>query len=308
MSAKLTLLCGAILSLSAGATSLATLISSTDGVVVGTEFNPTQVDHAFTFHLTVDRVLSGNVPNGTTLNVVWNSRTNAPARKPLTFLSRNMVLEEGADGDWECISAGSTGNAEFFPELSLPVSDAVLPAELAYDPAATPLEDQILLEMVAASPEARPNRWVLLTVASGMRTPGALRAFRYVAKSKTLDQAVMGSTLLLQTGDASALLGVEALAAQLTPEVSGSLGLVNTVKFLFQSTDPVVIASLGRMATSDKTDPSLRDASASALARIHSAEAVPWLGSLLSSNSRANADLWRAGAELFCERSGHPVA
>lgn len=287
-STKLTLLSVAIFSLSVSATTLPVLVSSSDAVVVGTEFNPAQVGKAFTFYITVDRVLSGNVQNGTTLNVVWNSRKGAQLPANAVSSYRGIwFLRKAENGNWECISAGSTGNAEFFPELSLPVSDGPLPAELTYDPALTPLEDQILLEMVA-DPSARPNYAVAINVAAGMRSPGALRAFRYLAKSQIQRHAIVGITLLLLANDSSALAAMEPMVDQLKQDVSrpdGSDGMVNTIKFFFQTTDPAAIASLGRMATSDKTAAGLRDASASALARIYSAEAVPWLGMLLDSDS-----------------------
>lgn len=306
MSTKLTLLSAAIFSLSVSATTLPVLVSSSDAVVVGTEFNPVQVGGAFRFYLTVERVLSGNIPTGTTLDVVWNSRTNARLGYNDDKISYRGIwfLKKASDGGWECISAGSSGNAEFFFALSLPAPEGPLPAELFYDPATTPLEDKVLLEMVAGPPRA--NRQVLLQIIAGNRSPGALRAFKYLTKSQAHDQVLTGITALLQADDAAGLQALDALGGQIKPDEPGIDSIVFTLRFLFKGTDPAAISSLGRMATSDKTVPVLRDASANSLVKVHSAEAVPWLGMLLDSDSEQMQIYGAQGLSFFVNGVGIP--
>jgi hypothetical protein len=106
---------------SLSASPLTALVSGSDAIVAGSEFAETQAGNTITFNLNVERVFSGNVQSGATLNVVWNAKgfVSLPDKSP--GYRGIWFLKSGTNGVWECISAGASGNAEFFPDLSLPI-------------------------------------------------------------------------------------------------------------------------------------------------------------------------------------------
>jgi hypothetical protein len=161
---------------------IASLVSEADAVVVGTVSAPIQTGRQVSFNLQAERVFSGDVRPGAMLNVIWSARTPAEPPDGSQSLRGIWFLRKGAGGHWECIPAGTSGNAEFFPELSLPVSPTALPGALAYDASTTTLADQIILEMAGGTP--RPNARMILGLAADMNSPGALKAFRYLAASQ----------------------------------------------------------------------------------------------------------------------------
>lgn len=213
-------------------------------------------------------------------------------------------LRKAPDGNWECLPALSSGNAEFFPELSLPVSDLRLPPQLSYDAATTPLADQIVLEATAGRPRANPR--ALLAVVGGMSSPGSLQAFRYLAGSQSQDQAILGLIGLMEAGDTGGLLSAETLVGGLAAGAPTVPMVASAVQF-FRSSDPVAVASLGRMATSGQVPASMQKAAASALAAIHSAAAVPWLGVLLNNSSTEMQVFGARGLSYFANGVGIPT-
>jgi hypothetical protein len=270
------------------AESLLRLIPASDAIVVGTESAPVQVGNTVTFYLDIERVLHGDVETGRVLYVTWFPKYGAslppgsPSYRGIWFLRKTDA------GSWECIPAGDTGNAQFFPNLSLPVSQGTLPAQLAYDAGTTALADQIVLETAAGTPR---NDWtVVLNVAGGMDSPGALRAFRYLA-SQAANQRVLGLAGLIRAGDTGGLLSAEDISGQLTNNTPFIASSVED----FRSTDPTGIAALGRMATSTEASlpTKMKTASARALATIHSADTAPWLALLLDSPD-LEMQLWGA--------------
>lgn len=281
---------------------LASLISGADAIVVGTESAPIQVGKAVSFHLQVERVFSGDVQPGAAINVVWNARTPVEVPEGSPSVRGIWFLHKAAGGDWECIPAGTSGNAEFFPEVSLPVSAGALPGQLAYDVGTTALADQIILEMAGGN--SRPNARMILGLAAGMNSPGAFQAFRYLATSQSNDQMLVGLAGLIQAGDPNGLLSAETLSGRLTASSPGADLIASSIKLHFRSTDPSAVAALGRMATSSNASSLLQDASAAALAAIHSLSAVPWLGLLLTSSSNQQQIYGAQGLSYFVNGVG----
>ena len=280
---------------------IASLLSGADAVVLGTESAPIQAGSKVSFYLEVERVFWGDVQPGASLNVVWNVRTPVQLAGSSSFRGI-WFLRKTTGGVWECIPAGTSGNAEFFPELSLPVSSGALPDALAYDASTTALADQIILEMAGGNP--RPNTRMILGLVADMKSPEVLRAFRYLAASQSNDQMLVGLAGLIEIGDTNGLLSVETLAGRLTASSPGGDLIGSAIKLRFRSTDPSAVDALGRMATSLTASPLIRDASAAALSAIHTAAAVPWLGLLLTSSSNQE-QIWGAqGLSFFVNGAG----
>lgn len=281
---------------------IASLISGADAIVLGTESAPIQTGTRVTFYLEVERVFSGDIQPGATLNVVWNARTPVQLVAGSSSSRGIWFLRKTTDGVWQCIPAGTSGNAEFFPELSLPVPSGALPDALAYDASVTAVTDQIILEMAGGTP--RPNTRMILGVAADMKSPGVLRAFRYLAASQSTDQMIVGLAGLIQVGDTSGILSVETLAGRLKASSPGADLIASTIKLQFRSTDPNAVAALGRMATSLTASPLIQDASAAALAAIHTAAAVPWLGLLLTNSLKDEQIYGAQGLSYFVNSVG----
>jgi hypothetical protein len=284
---------------------LSALVSGSDAIVAGTEFAETQAGNTIRFNLNVERVFSGSVQNGATLNVVWNARGIASLPDKPAAYRGIWFLKSGANGTWECMSAGATGNAEFFPDLSLPLSGGTLPAPLAYDATSTTLTDQIILEATAGSPRSNPR--MILDVISGVNTPGALRALGYLA-SLTGDQSIVGIAGLIRAGDTGGITAAEAQAGSLTAGTPGADLVASSIRLFFRSTDPAAVASLGRIATSGTASPLMRDAVAVALVGIHSAATLSVFATLLNSSSQASQIYGAQGLSYFVNGVGIPTA
>lgn len=249
--------------------------------------------------------MAGSIQQGSTLNVIWaGKRTGVPDKDP--SFRGIWFLRKAGNGGWDCIPAGATGNATFFPDLSLPVSVSSLPEALQYDANTTALADKIVLEMAGGIPRA--NSTAILGVVSDMNTPGVLQVFRYLATSQSMDQKLVGLTGLVRCGEAGGLLSVEALSGSLEDGIPGADMMASAIA-LFRNTDPVGVASLGRMATSSSGSGSsvIQAAAARALVAIHSATAVPWLGLLLSSASTDMQIYGAQGLSYFANGVGIPT-
>jgi hypothetical protein len=279
------LLFGASIFASLSATSLSVLVSTSDAIVVGTESAATKVGSVIAFNLNVERAFSGGLQSGATLHVVWNVRRAANLPDGSPSYRGIWFLKADPNGKWDCISTGASGNAEFFPDLSLPVPEGQLPSQLAYDPASTSVLDQIILETAAGTP--RSNSKMMLDVLSEVNTAASRRAFRYLAASQSSDQSTLGIAGLIRAGDTGGLLAAEALAANLTEGTPGADWIASSIKLFFRSTDAAAISSLARMATSGAVSSLMQDGAAQALVAIHSAAALPAVRSLLNSSSPA---------------------
>jgi hypothetical protein len=86
----------------------------------------------------------------------------------------------------------------------------------------------------------------------------------------------------IRLGDVSALLQFEKAAATLDPNNSAGNEAVGAILWAFKNPDPAGVASLGRMATAASAPAKLQYAAAKALMAIHTSDALPYLGRLLS--------------------------
>jgi hypothetical protein len=286
------------------ATSIARLTSSADAIVIGTETAQVQAGKAVTFYLNIERVFTGPIPVGATVNVTWPGNKGNTGVGPGVYRGI-WFLKKSDDGGWDCLPAGANGNATFFPDLSLPVAQAPLPTELAYDPDSTALVDQIILETAAGTPRA--NHRMFLEVVPQPFSAAALRAFRYLSSSATADQMLLGIAGLVEAGDIGGLLSAEKLSDTLTAEPPGAEIVSSAIQTEFRNPDPVAIAILGRMATAAGAAAPIRNAAAQALEAIHSQEALPWLGLLLKDSSPRMQMHGARGFSFFANGVGIPT-
>jgi hypothetical protein len=185
-----------------------------------------------------------------------------------------------------------------------PVGTGPLPPALAYDAASTPVADQILLEMSAGDLEGRPD--LIMDASGDMSSPAVQRALHYLADSGTGDKALIGLAGLVGHGEVASLLRAETMALSLTGNTGGPGYIISAIGNV-RLTDPVAVACLGRMATTQSNSVLLRDRSAHALAAIHTVDAVPWLGKLLSDPSNALKLIGATGMSFFVNGVGIPT-
>ncbi len=293
MSLRLSAFTALVLCGSGRAASLACSVPQSDAIVVGTQ--TAMAKGGITgakFNLSVERASKGNItPWIQVLTVTWDGKygagdwTGSPAQRGVWF------LQNGTAGGWTFIPAASSGNVVFFPELSLQAYSGVLPAQLTYNPATTATIDQPVLEIAATRPR---DPFLILSATSGVNSLSASQAFRYLATNLSGDLEFAGLIGLIQRGDVPALLQVEQTAATLDFRTDGGQQLTSAIGLSFANSEPIGVASLGRMATSGAAVPQLRQAAATALRTIHSTAAVPYLGVLLSNPS---AELQLSGAQ-----------
>jgi hypothetical protein len=179
------MLCGVMFGATSQAAQIRSLLTVAGAVVIATESSPLQSGQILTFQLDVERVLAGPLPQGATVTAFWKQRFPIDLPQDTTPIRGIWFLQQ-SNGIWQCIPAASSGNAEFFPELSLPVASDGLPPSLAYESATTPISDQIVLELAGGTTAS--NARIFRSVAMEMTTPGALRAFRSLAARGTSER------------------------------------------------------------------------------------------------------------------------
>jgi hypothetical protein len=149
-----------------------------------------------------------------------------------------------------------------------------------HDPTSTPIVDRLLLEMASGDSTSTS----LMDASPDMSSPAVAQVFHYLASSGTEEQGRFAMAALIGHGDVATLLSVGKIAGNLGDGTVGTTYLINTIGNLHM-TDPAAVASLGRMATTQSNPSPLRAQADRALYTIHTADAVLWLGTLLSDSS-----------------------
>jgi hypothetical protein len=265
------------------AASITTLLKGADAVVIGTESNETQSGNQILFNLDIERVFTGSIQAGQVVEARTPNQTANPLMLTRQTGYRGIWFLKALDGGgWECAQAWHLGNGpvilEYFAHAA---TNRPLPACLAYDPASTPIADQLLFEIAGGD----FSNGVIMDSSGDMSSPAVARVFHYLEESGTEEQGRFAMAALIGHGDIASLLGAEKIAGSLGDGTGGATYLINAIGNS-HLTDPVAIACLGRMATTLSSPSPLRAQAAHALYVIHTADTVPWLGALLSDSFR----------------------
>ena len=283
------------------AASLTYLVPQSDAIVVATQTAVARSGANVTFNLAVERVLKGSVSVGSAIPVTFTSPHQIGSWGGTPSYRGIWFLQQHAGGGWTCLPAASHGNMVHLADLSFPVSSGPLPSELSYDPSSTAPTDQIVFELGAAQP-ADPS--LILRATYDVGSPSVHQALQYMAGNRPGDLALVGLAGLIQHGDVPSLMQVEQTAAAIDLASHGGQEVVSAINATFRNADATGVASLGRMATSVGVPAKLQSAAAAALSAIHSPEAVPYLGLLLSGTS-AQLQLYGAqGISFFVNGVG----
>jgi hypothetical protein len=294
---RLLVIVGGLALAGAQARELAKLVPEADAIVLGMSSVADVSETSARFTIDVEKVFAGGVEAGTKVDVDCSPDLKLVPTSPVTgsIAVRGIwFLTKGSGGTWGCLLAGMTSNMVQFPDLPLPAPTGDLPASLAYSESA-PLIDRLTLEVGASHPRVPA---IILNALYGLNSTAAMRVLHYLESSGDANYKLLGIAGLLGRNDTQAVLELEKIQDQIV-SIRDSQGLPGDALWgSFRSTDPVAVAALGRIATSWKGHEMLRRGAAAALAAIHTADAVPWLGKLLD-NPNQELQIWGAQGLSF---------
>jgi hypothetical protein len=255
------------------------LIAASDSIVVGTIAQGTVSGTAVALSIQVERVLLGNWEMGAIVAASGTISEPSPTRaigpeRGIFFLSDAgagpMRLVPAISGDL-------LDEMEMFVLLPVSSTPAAQPAANA-----SPRE-RVLLEMLGAVGAPLPKRpGGFVDVVAEYRvspTPAVRSVFRRWLTSDSPRLAAIGVQALLAEGDTTALSRVAADPGLRSTAVKAHA--FDGLKFYFKNSDPAAVNALGRLAGDNSNGMELRIAAASALARVHTRQALPFLAQLL---------------------------
>jgi len=270
------LLPGAIM----GTESLDKLLAASDTIVVGSIVQGTVSGTAVTGSIQVERVLKGNWRTGQVIGVAGTISQPSPTR---TVADERGIFFLAGNGSGPVrlvsVTSGFLLDERF---LFLPLPDASSPAD---PPASSSPRERVLLEILAgmeAGTLKRPGGFIEPEFEyRAAPTPAARTVFRRWLTSGS--QRLVASSLqaLLAEGDTTALARVSTDPA--LRRVAAEAHAFDGLKGYFKNTDPAAVRALGELAGDNSNSMELRIAAASALARIHTRQALPFLAQLLDS-------------------------
>ena len=293
-----------IAAVSLQAASITALLKGADAVVIGTESNEVLSGNQIVFNLYVERVFTGTLQIGNAVQ----ARTPTQTRNPVMLAGQTgfrgiWFLKAVDGGGWECAQARHLGNGPVILEyFAHQAASGPLPPPLAYDPTSTPIADQLLLEMAGGD----SANGVIMDSSGDMSSPAVARVLHYLEGSGTEEQGRFAMAALIGHGDIASLLAAEKIAGSLGDGTGGATYLINAIGNS-HVTDPVAVKCLGRMATAQSNPGPLRAQAAHALYAIHTADAVPWLGTLLGDSSRQLQLTAAMGLSFFVSGLGIPT-
>jgi hypothetical protein len=295
---------------------MANLLPDSEAIVTAVILDGSAAGLNTSVQIRVDRVLKGDVSLGSVLNLIWTKPLSWPPAVPFDLASKRglFFLSRKGAGAWQIVPA-QTGNVDFSGTIYLLPPDQSRPQDFT---ASSPddVAENILWELAWSIERgtfgaARTAGMDLVSCFRGLSSPGLTQAFVRLSKTASLRLNVVGMRVSIASGDPGTLLRMEkdqnALASQ--PDWRS---VTDELRFRFASTDPTAVAILGRLVRSSGTLGELREASAYALSRVHTKEALPYLAELLES---ADLDLLTCavgGLAMFANNipigSHHPAA
>jgi hypothetical protein len=274
--------------------SVATLTTVSDAIVAAA-IEGSSVAGDINVTVRTERVLKGPVREGDILSLVWTPpRTSPPPAAwsttghGLIFLNRTpsggWMLNPVSQGDiaWQDTylptpAAGSTapdgqggasvGDIRRNAEASLPATPSVL--------------DRVLLELAVAIEARVPVPVDLVSEFRQRRSPVLTAAFERYRSSQDPFLRGMGIRGALAAGDPSGLQTVHKNYTALA-DSKGWVPIVQEIKIYYSNAAPAAVQGLGAIATDSNVGADLRAAAATALARMHTRQTLPFLAQLLA--------------------------
>jgi len=278
-----------------GVNSLTGLAADADLIVSGSASGAVASGNAAIITLAVLRVIKGDAAlAGSTIVVNWEVAPGSfgPSLNPVS-----LSLPQNAAGIWFLRNSSDvrsvmpvwTGNGRitwtFIPQPAGP-----LPAAYSYS-SDTALTDRVAAEVCFAIENAAgsdpPVRMLQGPPLNALNSGFVPTLYQRLSASTLTEQYITGLGGQIEEGSASALTAAISSAASFANYPTQIEFLLSGISNNFRNADPASAAILGQAAVSPDLDQRFREATAHALARIHTAAALPYLATLLNDSDNA---------------------
>jgi hypothetical protein len=258
--------------------SLDQLIANSDYIVVGTIAGGSASGVTLNLSIAIEAVLKGQLTAGAIVGATGT--ITEPAQTHALALSRGIFFLSGAQGALLLVPAASGYLDERDIFVALP--NVASPPQ----PPTGTLKEQVMLEVLGAMASGEPwppgGRIDVLGEYQADPTASERSVFQQWMQGGSPQLITTSLRALLAEGNAAALTRVATdTSLQGNPAASS---IFDAVKLL-RSTDAGTVALLGQMAVNGSSAAGLRAAAATALAWIHTQQAVPYLAQLLNDPS-----------------------
>jgi len=252
----------------------------------------------------VERVIKGTVQPGQLISVVWVSPFGVPdGAYPKDH--GILFMHNTPSGAWEILPVANGHVTWLDAFIRTPITPA--PAGTLSD---TDL-DKVLRELVAAiKANSVPVPVDLAAIHRTNRSPILDKAFREFAVSTDAKLMTLGHRGLISVSDTSVVQSLHQ-NFQTLHAAPFWLPLVDEIKYQYTNASPVAVRGLGSLVTDQTSPAELRLAAATALARVHSRESLPYLAELLDDSHQELKALAVGGLASFANNvpvGGHDPA
>jgi hypothetical protein len=270
-------------SCSLDAFSLKERVDQSDAVVIGTAGTRVQGDLNVSFDLAVERVLKGTVSPQEIIHVshAWQPGiviSNGPEQL-ISIPIRGLWFLRRAPTGWDILADESAnGPASLF----LPVSATPIASQNASSSNTSPI-DSAVSEIAASVGSSRGRAEQLISNLGSLNTPTVVGVLTDFSKSQNPAVRSEGLAGLLSRNQPGSL----SLLTQLWPSIKddpAAEDVVFALKYSFRDTSSKSVVELVNIAESPSTVAQVREAAITALAAVHTKEALLFLASLLSSD------------------------
>lgn len=258
-------------------------ISKADAIVIGSTETRTETNQSVSFDLSVTRVIKGKeIPPRLHIIHAWSRRgiifpTDSPAIDRHIYGAWLLKRTEG-DSNWDVLVGN--GPDGMMPSLVLPAPEQ-LPQEYQYSSSAS-VTEKLVLEIGAGVQEAGAAPEQFLYSLGGLGSPAVDRVFSDFLQSSNISFQAVGISGLLSRNAPGSI----ATVARIWPSIRSDHAkeyVIDAIRNSFRDTAVESVQQLAALGNEPSSLPDLRPAAISALASIHTREAIPFLASLLSS-------------------------
>jgi hypothetical protein len=261
-----------------------------DLIVIGTANGITQGEASVNFSLTIDRVLKGAPSlSAGTISVGWptppaNAAQSAVGSAPAGVGSTGMwFLQESPDG-WALLPVVQ-GNAPFSMTY-YPSAPGPILSPYTYSASASLLD--IIAAELSSAIEASNGAYIAqfyglqFGLIDQLNSSYVSLLFTRMSNSTPTAQQIVGLSGLIRGGSSAALTSADQSVSTFAAYAKESGILLFSVRDRFRAADAVSVGVLGKAATdSTNSTASFCEASAHALAAMHTAATLPYLAALL---------------------------
>ena len=270
---------------SANAVALADLAQAADAIVIGTVTIRSESPTLAAFDIGIDRMLKGAPLQIVHVSHHWNRRSHLlddpQGTQTINKQFRGIwFLQNTNTSDWEVLPVREPSNT--IVSLYWPAAAGSLPA--VYQMATNPsLLDTLLFELAAGVEEEGLHPEDLESALESMNSSGTQIVLNHMVQSVMPAFRSYSLAALLKRKQPGILTQLSTMWPSISHDPNRLL-VLTTLATSFRDTTAESVRELGALLSNPTTTPELRRSSIRALAAIHTKEAIPFLGQLLSSS------------------------